>query len=114
MALFQKGDISGCRMTEQVELFNVIKEPDGIGGLIEQRTSLGIFDVEVSELGGGRLGYYLQLGFTHPVIITMYKPDVEFNNIAWRGKMLKIDNIKPDSRNWKMIRITADYTDGKV
>lgn len=114
MSIKKKGSIPARRLRDRVELF--IRSPtiDPYGQPAGELTSIGVYPADVEEAGGGRFAYYQGLGYSHPLTIVLRKPDSDFQEACYNGRMLKISSCVPDPGNREYIRITADWTDGQI
>lgn len=113
MSMKRKGNIPSRRMNDTVEVFNTEKVFDGFVWKSEL-ISLGEFAADMEDMKGSRFAYYQNLGFSHPMIIRMRDPEIEFETLKYNGKDLKVKSKITDPDNYNFIIITADYTDGKI
>lgn len=114
MSTKRKGDIKSRRLTEEVELFDGTEKVfDGFTWITRPK-SLGLFPADVEQIKGSRFAYYQSLGFSHPMIITMRDPEIEFLTLKYNGQDVVVKNKTSDPNNLNYIVITGDYTNGKV
>lgn len=114
MSTKRKGDIKSRRLTEEVELFGCDEKVfDGFTWITRPK-SFGLFPADVEQIKGSRFAYYQSLGFSHPMIITMRDPEIEFSTLKYNGQDVVVKNKTSDPNNLNYIVITGDYTNGKV
>lgn len=104
-----KGRNNRRKYLDQVELFeNLLGEnTDGFQANGETE-SIGIYDANVDEMSGSRALYFHSLGYTHPIVVRMYKPEKPFTSLAWRGSQADVRSITEDKDNCDCVVIYAD------
>lgn len=114
MSTKRKADIISRRLTDEVELFGWDEKAfDGFTWITRPK-SFGLFPADVEQIKGSRFAYYQSLGFSHPMIITMRDPEVEFSTLKYTDQTVVIKNKISDPNNLNYIIVTGDYTNGKV
>lgn len=109
MGFRSKGRICSRRMREQIELYKVERGKDEFGKWIEVNVCLECVAADVIETGGERFEYYRGLGYSHPLTITIWKPDYRFDKVKYKGKWITVINMIEHRENRDLIVMTADY-----
>lgn len=104
-----KGRNTRRKYLDQVELFISLTREDTNGFISDgEPESIGMFDANVDEMNGSRALYFHSQGYTHPIVVKMYKPENSFTSLSWRGSQADVRSITEDKDNCDCIVIYAD------